>query len=59
MLLLELTLPLEISDSDADDMELLEPELALDSERAGDNQKAIDQLQRAITLYRRFPVAIS
>jgi tetratricopeptide (TPR) repeat protein len=34
-------------------------EKALDSERAGDNEKAIEQLQRAIILYPRFPVALN
>jgi tetratricopeptide (TPR) repeat protein len=32
---------------------------ALLSERAGDNEKAIEQLQRAISLYARFPLALN
>ncbi len=32
---------------------------ALQSERAGDNEKAIDQLQRAIALHPRFPLALN
>lgn len=32
---------------------------ALESERAGDNEKAIEQLQRAIALHARFPLALN
>lgn len=32
---------------------------ALESERAGDDEKAIEQLQRAIALYPRFPLALN
>ncbi len=34
-------------------------EKALEAERAGDNQKAIDQLQRAITLHPKFALALN